>query len=135
MLSNIKIRSFTGGGIKPYIPTIVKLRKEVLEIGNLEAEIQNLKKLSQCKETIAILVFDGPKIVGASIGFPLEDEPSSIRTFFTKARLNPVDYFYFGESVLQKPYRGRGLGHHLFDLREAHVKHLKRFKYICFCSN
>jgi len=139
-MSNIKIRSFTGAGVKTYIPSIAKLRIEVfkeypfLYVGDMEYETRYLKKFIQCKEAIAVLIFDGPKIVGASTGLPLEDEGLEVQKPFLEHNQNPADYFYFGESVLLHPYRGRGLGHHFFDLREAHVKHLKRFKYICFCT-
>lgn len=139
-MSNIKIRSFTGSGVKTYVPSIAKLRIEIfkefpfLYVGDMNYETRYLKKFTQCKEAIAVLIFDGSKIVGASTGLPLEDESLDVQKPFLERNLNPADYFYFGESVLLFPYRGRGLGHHFFDLREAHVKHLKRFKSICFCN-
>jgi hypothetical protein len=139
-MSNIKIRAFTGSGIKTYIPSIAKLRIEVfkeypfLYMGDMEYETRYLKKYTQCKEAIAVLIFDGAKIVGASTGLPLEDETEEVQKPFVDHGLNPSEYFYFGESILLQPYRGRGLGHHFFDLREAHAKHLKRFKHTCFCT-
>jgi len=137
---NIKIRAFTGNGIKTYIPSIASLRIEVfkeypvLYVGDTEYESRYLKKFTQCKEAIAILIFDGNKIVGTSTGLPLEDESPDIQKPFLEHGLNPAEYFYFGESALLQPYRGRGLGHHFFDIRESHAKHLKRFKYTCFCT-
>jgi hypothetical protein len=140
MSSNIKVVTFTGASIRTYIPSIAKLRTEVfreypfLYAGDTKYENKYLKKLTRCKDAIAVLIFDGPKIVGSSIGLPLEEEAAEIQQPFLENGHNPADYFYLGDSVLLKPYRSRGLGHHFFDLREAHVKHLKRFQHICFCT-
>lgn len=138
MLSNIKIRSFTGASIKPYLPSIAKLRMEILleypylYDGNTEVEMRYLRKLVQCKESIAVVIFDGPKIVGAATGLPLEEETPEMKKPFIETDQNLNDYFYFGQALLLEPYRGRGIGHHFFDLREEHAKHLKRFKRACF---
>jgi len=140
MHSNINIRTFTDAGIRTYIPSIAALRVQVLRDfpflypDSLEEEIHFLRKLSQRKEAIAVLVFDGPQMVGASIGSPLEEEPQEALQPFIDRDLNASDYFYFGASTLLKPYRGRGLGHHFFDQREAHAKKAKRFKHSCFSS-
>ncbi len=140
MASNINIRTFMGGGIKIYLSSIAKLRLAVFKDYpflckiTLEEELAYLRRFAQNKDSIAVLVFDGPKIVGAAIGAPLESqEPEFIKLFQDKG-LNPASYFYFGQSVLLEPYRGRGLGHHFFDMREQHAKHLKRFTRICFVS-
>lgn len=125
MLSNIKVRAFTGAGIKTYIPSIAKLRTE----GN---ESSYLKKYPQCKEAIAVVIFDGPKIVGAATGLPLEEERADLHKPILEKGDEVAKYYYFGDCILQKPYLSRGIGHHFFDLREEHVKHLKRYKYICF---
>jgi GNAT superfamily N-acetyltransferase len=34
------------------------------------------------------------------------------------------DIFYFGESVLRPEFRGKGIGHRFFDLREKHARSL-----------
>jgi GNAT superfamily N-acetyltransferase len=138
MVSNIKIRSFTNGAVKPYIHSLAAMRKEIfqefpfLNERSLEEEVLYLKRVAQCKESVTVIVFDGSKIVGHAIGLPLEDEPREIQTPFKEQSHRLSDYFFFGESFLQKEYRGRGIGHHLFDHREAHAKHLKRFKHACF---
>jgi GNAT superfamily N-acetyltransferase len=138
--SDIKIRTFTGSGLKTYIPSIARLRLEVfrgypdLHEGNMELEIQYLKNYLQCKDSIAVIVFDGSMIVGSATGIPLECEDARIQQPFLKGRLPSESFFYFDESVLLKEYRGRGIGHHFFDLRETHAKNLKRFQQTCFCS-
>jgi GNAT superfamily N-acetyltransferase len=140
MSSDIKVRSFTGSGIKIYIPTLAKLRLEILKeypflcVGNFEEEKKNLRRLSQSKEAIIVLVFDGPKIVGMSTGLPMDEEPTALKKLLIEHDHRPADYYHFGEALLLKPYRGRGIGHHFFDLREAHVKHLKKYRHIALST-
>ena len=140
MSSDIQIRTLTGTGIKTYIPSILKVRSEVLQefpylsIDNTEAEMKYLKKLSQSKEAIAVLVFDGSKIVGVSTGLPLEAHQTGFQKVFLDRNHHPSDYYFFGSSALLKKYRGRGIAHHFFDLRENHVRQLKRYKKICFTT-
>lgn len=138
--SNIKIRTFTGTGIKTYLPTVARLRLEVfrdypyLLDGSIQQETQYLKKFAGCKEAVLVVVFDGSEIVGASTGLPLENEIDAIKKPFIEKKLDISSYFFFGESTLLKKYRGRGIGHHFFDEREAHVLKQKRYRHICFCS-
>jgi len=139
LMTDIHVRSFTGSGLKPYLHSIAKLRMEVFkdypyfEEPNLEKETHYLKTISSCKETIGVLIFDHTTLVGVSLGCPLSiEEPALLRPF--KERRADIDsFFYFGDSCLLKHYRGRGIGHHFFDAREAHVAHFKKFKRICFC--
>jgi GNAT superfamily N-acetyltransferase len=139
MLSTLTISVFTGTALKTYLPSICRLRIEVfrdypyLDEGNFEEEMEYFKKYPECPEAIAVLIFDGSKIVGASTGIPLEYENETIQEPFLFHDLDPSDFFFFSESVLLKEYRGRGVGYHFFDLREEHAKKLKRFDYSCFC--
>lgn len=137
MTPDIKIRTLRGAGIKTYIPSIVKVRNEVLKefpylrVCHTEEDTHYFKQLSQSKDAIAVLVFDGPKIIGVSTGIPLDEQAPHIKKPFLDNNLKPSDYFYFGVCTLLKPYRGRGIAHHFFDIREEHAKHLKRFQKIC----
>lgn len=140
MNATLKIQPYLGEEIKPYLHEIAKLRIAVfhefpyLYEGDLTYEEKYLKKFSSCPDSIAVLVFDGNKIVGASTGIPLENEAESVKQPFIEKGLNPADFYYFSESILQKPYRKFGIGHQFFEFRENHVKNLKKFKNICFCS-
>lgn len=139
LMTDIHVRSFTGSGLKPYLHSIAKLRMEVFkdypyfEDLKLDHETQYLKKISLNKETIAVLIFDNTTLVGVSLGSPLGIEEPALHRPFKERKLNLESYFYFGDSALLKRYRGRGIGHHFFDAREAHVAHYKKFKHICFC--
>ncbi len=140
MSSDIKIRKLVGSGIKTYIQSIVKVRQEVLseipyfKLGSPDIDLKYLKHHCLSKDSIAILVFDGSQIIGVSTGLPLAEEYPEFQEPFLKQGLPVGDYYYFGLSALLKPYRSRGIAHHFFDLREEHVRHLKRFTKICFTS-
>jgi hypothetical protein len=140
MASDIKIRTLIGPGIKTYLQSIAKVRQLVLseipylQLGGPESDLKYLKRLSLSKDSIAVLVFDGTKVIGASTGMPFVEELPEFQEPFIKLGLSIEEYYYFSFSALLKPYRSRGLAHHFFDLREEHVRHLKRFTKICFAS-
>lgn len=139
LMTDIHVRSFTGNALKPYLHSIAKLRMEVFreypyfEEPDLEKENKYLKKAASSKESIAVLIFDGTTLVGASLGLPLILEEVAILKPFKERNLDIESYFFFGDSALLRHYRGRGIGHHFFDARESHIKHYKKFKHICFC--
>jgi GNAT superfamily N-acetyltransferase len=136
--SDIKIRTFSGSAIKNYLSSLARLRIEVfrdypyLYEGDMQYETHYLKKYVNCKEAVVVLVFDNSEIVGASTGIPLSIEVQEIQKPFKEKKLDIPSYYYFSESLLLKKYRGRGIGHHFFDEREAHVHKLKKYKHICF---
>ena len=139
LMTDIHVRSFTGSTLKPYLHSIAKLRVEMFkdfpyfEDPDLAQETQYLRKIIAHKETIGVLIFDNTTLVGASLGCPLLIEEHAIHQPFLERKLDIASYFYFGDSALLKHYRGRGIGHHFFDAREAHVAHYKKYKHICFC--
>ncbi len=141
MASDIKIRTLVGPGIKTYIQSMVKVREQVLgeipylQLAAAESDLNYLKHVIMSKDSIAVIVFDGSKIIGCAIGMPLSEELPGFQEPFIKLGLPTQEYFYFGFSALLKPYRSRGIGHHFFDLREEHVRHLKRFTKSCFTSS
>jgi len=139
MLSTLTISVFTGAALKTYLPSICRLRVEVfrdypyLDEGNIDEEMEYFKNYPESPASIAVLVFDGSKIVGASTGIPLECENDKIQEVFLSHDLDPSSFFFFSESVLLKEYRGRGIGYHFFNLREEHAKKLDKFDHSCFC--
>jgi GNAT superfamily N-acetyltransferase len=73
-------------------------------------------------------------VVGASTGIPLTDETAAFQQPFVDRGIALHEVFYFGESVLLREYRGRGLGHRFFDQREGYARHLGRFALTAFCA-
>ncbi len=140
LMTDIHVRSFTGSGLKPYIHSVAKLRMEVFkdypcfEEPDLERETQYMRKIASNKESIGVLIFDNTTLVGVALGCPLSVEETALKRPFKDAHKDIDTYFFFGDSALLKQYRGRGIGHHFFDAREAHVIHLKKYKHICFCA-
>jgi hypothetical protein len=72
--------------------------------------------------------------VGATTCIPLADETSEIKVAFEQKGIDISTVFYFGESILLPAYRGLGLGHRFFDVREKHALSFDRYKTTCFCS-
>lgn len=68
---------------------------------------------------VVIGAFDGARLVGAATAAPLSDHFDAFARPFRETGLDPARFFYFGESVLEKPYRGRGAGVRFFVEREA----------------
>lgn len=138
LMTDIHVRTFIGPALRTYLHSIAKLRMDVfreypfLEEPDLSLETARLKRYLASKESIGVLVFDNTTLVGVSLGIPLALEREEIQKPFLNRFHDISTYYYFGESVLLKQYRNRGIGHHFFDVRETHVKHLLKYKHICF---
>ncbi len=77
-----------------------------------------LDHFSESENACVGLAIDNGRVVGATTAEPFDDTHEDFRKPF-KANNIPTDkIFYFGESVLLPDYRGQGIGHAFFDLRE-----------------
>lgn len=136
----ILIQTFTGKEANPYIPALARLRIEVfrefpyLYEGDLDYEKEYLQTYVQAPESVIVVAFDDEKVIGASTGIPMKNEPIHIQKPWIEAGFDVKKIFYYGESVLQKQYRGQGLGVKFMENREAWAKKLGRFDIICFCA-
>jgi hypothetical protein len=139
LMTDIHIRPFTGEKIKIYLHSLAKLMAEVfkeypyLKEASSVQQTEYIKRVASYKEAIAVLIFDNTTLVGASLGLPLIGECKEIQQPFLDRNMNVNEIFFFSASLLLKPYRRRGIGHHFFDVREAHVLHHKKFSHISFC--
>lgn len=137
---NIQVQSFSGVNMLPYLDDLAKLRMEVfrefpyLYDGDLNYEAHYLQTLANAVDNVIIIAFDNNKVVGASTGIPMTSETSTVQKPFVEQGYDINKIFYFGESVLQKSYRGQGIGVEFFKHREAHARGLNRFEYVTFCS-
>ena len=128
-------KEYRGSGVALLVDALAGLRIAVfrefpyLYDGELEYEKRYLRELSESPDSFVAVVKEGSKIVGAATALPLRDaDPEFQRPF------NDVEsYFYFGESVLLAPFRGRGIGHEFFDRREAEARR-QGFSKTCFCA-
>ncbi len=135
----MNIKRVTGKELIPWIPELARLRIEVfrdfpyLYEGSLSYEKKYLQTYVESTQSVIVLALDGNKAVGASTGMPLSDETDEVIKPFKEAGFNIDEVFYFGESVLDNSYRGRGIGFRFFEEREAHAKELG-FKTASFCA-
>ncbi len=130
----------SGQAITPYLPQIAALRIEVfnefpyLYEGTLEYEQHYLLRYINSERSVVVLITDNEKIVGASTALPLADEVQEFQQPFLQNNFDIQKVFYFGESVLQKHYRGLGLGKRFFAERERHARQIGKFDYLAFCA-
>ncbi len=132
-------RTFSGKEVEEIIPQLSELRIKVfydfpyLYEGDLEYEKNYLQIYTKDQRSLVHLVFDGDKVVGATTGMPLSQESEEIKLPFIQLGFDINTIFYFGESILFNEYRGKGLGHQFFDVREKHALSLG-FSTTTFCS-
>ncbi len=114
--------------IRPAIPDIADLRIRVfrewpyLYDGTFADEEEYLEHFSESENAIVGLAFDKGKVVGATTAEAFDDTHEDFRKPFVDKKVPTDKIFYFGESVLLPEYRGQGIGHKFFDLREAAAK-------------
>lgn len=101
--------------------------------GDRAYEARYLATYRESEAAIVVGAWDGERLVGASTGTPMEDHASDFAAAFAGPALPIHDIFYCAESVLLPEYRGRGIGHAFFDLREAHARDLGR-RWSAFCA-
>jgi GNAT superfamily N-acetyltransferase len=128
-----------GSDITKLIPQLGKLRICVfydfpyLYEGLQEYEENYLQVYTKNPLSIAFGVFDGEQLIGATTGMPLSAQSKEIQQPFLERGMDISKIFYFGESILLPEYRGRGLGHLFFDVREKHALE-NGFTTTAFCS-
>lgn len=138
-MNQLQKKLAVGVEITELIPPLGQLRIDVfkdfpyLYDGSIEYEQEYLQTYVQNPLSIAFVVFDDQKLVGATTGMPLSGIAKSIQQSFIDRELNTDEIFYFGESIVLPEYRGRGLGNLFFDVRENHALE-NGFKITTFCS-
>ncbi|MDD1614501.1 MAG: GNAT family N-acetyltransferase [Methylococcaceae bacterium] len=139
MPKDIRIERYSGAALQRYISELARLRIEVfrdfpyLYDGDYDYEKKYLQLYIDTPESVVVLAFDGDKVVGASTAIPMKYETDQLKKPFIEHGYNLDDVFYCSESVLNKDYRGLGLGVRFFEQREAHAEDLGGFKTITFC--
>jgi GNAT superfamily N-acetyltransferase len=135
----LAVRICTGARAMDHLDDAARLRISVfrefpyLYAGDEAAEREYLRAYARCANSVMVLAEAAGKVVGVSTGMPLESADQAFRAPFERAGRAIGDWFYFGESVLDPEWRGRGIGHRFFDGREAHARGLG-FRHACFCA-
>ena len=129
----------TGPALDRALDDVARLRMAVfakwpyLYDGDLDYERRYLQTYRDSENAILVGAFDGDRLVGAATGTPMEDHADDFAAAFAGTGLDLGTIFYCAESVLLPEYRGRGVGHRFFDLREAHARALGRAR-SAFCG-
>jgi GNAT superfamily N-acetyltransferase len=134
------IQTVSGSDIEPYIDAIAELRITVfrawpyLYAGSADYEREYLAHFRDSPRSVFVLALDeASTAVGCATGLPLADAHEEFRTPFEAAGYDIDEVYYFGESVLDPAWRGRGIGHAFFDQREAHARRLG-YSVTSFCA-
>lgn len=100
-----------GSDISPYLKQLGELRIQVfrefpyLYDGSEEYEQEYLRKYVDSGESIAALIFDDDRLVGASTGIPLQDEGDDFKKPFIEQNYN-LEKFFTAESRSSYPITG-----------------------------
>jgi GNAT superfamily N-acetyltransferase len=135
----LRVQRLSGAAIKPYIPDLARLRMKVfrdypyLYDGDAAHESQYLQGYAESPESLMVIAWDDDKVVGAATAMPLKNAPEEVQRPFLAQDFHLDEIFYLGESVLQQPYRGQGIGGKFFEEREAHAREMQ-FNYAVFCA-
>lgn len=138
-ISALRIELLRGAEIAQQLDALAALRITVfrewpyLYEGTAEYEKKYLETYVRCPRSLAVLVWDGEACVGASTVLPLADAGAAAQAPFLAQGQAIERIDYFGESIILRPYRGRGLGVKFFELREAHARDLG-LEVCAFCA-
>ncbi|MFN9163265.1 MAG: GNAT family N-acetyltransferase [Alphaproteobacteria bacterium] len=136
---SLVVEPLTGEALQGRLDDLSRLRIEVfrdypyLYDGELSYERRYLAGLAASRDGVIVVASEGGVVVGASTGAPLVDQPTEITAPFREHGDDVGRIFYFGESVLRRSHRGRGIGVRFFDLREAHARR-HGFSKTVFCA-
>ncbi|ANE42549.1 GNAT family N-acetyltransferase [Deinococcus puniceus] len=126
----------TGEELRAALPELARLRQQVFRAfpylyeGDAEYEENYLRTYLNAPGTVVVLArTDGGRVVGASTALPLLQETQDIQAPFSGPEFDPPEFdrsdvLYLGESVLLHEFRGQGIGHQFFEVREAHARAL-----------
>jgi GNAT superfamily N-acetyltransferase len=136
----IPVAPLTGTAFADALPDLARLRMTVfrdwpyLYDGTLEYEQGYLRRFSESPGAVIVAASDWPRIVGAATASPMVGHADAFAEPFRARGYDVSRIFYFGESVLLREYRGRGIGHAFFDRREAHARSLGGYTHTTFCA-
>lgn len=136
---SVDIVTVSGAELVRFIPDLARLRIEVfrefpyLYEGDLAYETGYLETYGASAGSVFVLARAGERVLGAATGVPMADEEEAFLAPIRAYGLDPATTFYFGESVLERSYRGRGLGVRFFEEREAFARR-RGYTHAAFCA-
>jgi GNAT superfamily N-acetyltransferase len=139
VVSDVTVETLSGAAVAPAIADLARLRVEVfrefpyLYNGDPNYESKYLRKYVDLPESTLVVARSRGAIVGVSTALPLLSAEAEVIAPFRKSGIDPAQVYYFGESVLTREFRGRGLGVKFFEQREARARGLG-FRIAAFCA-
>lgn len=135
-----RIARLTGGAILDRLDDLARLRIEVfrdwpyLYDGSMEYERRYMRTYAASSDSVLVAAFDGDTVVGASTALPMQAAMAECIAPFRQNGYDIDSIFYFGESVLLKPYRGLGVGVRFFEERETAARAHGGVALAAFCG-
>ena len=141
MQDNIRIDVLTGDAIRLVLLQLADLRIRIfhdwpyLYEGDHAYEMRYVEKYATTEGAIVAIATDTAthSIIGASTALPLIHAEAELQAPFLEAGKDIASWYYFGESVLDTAYRGKGIGVAFFEAREKMAADLG-YKNMAFCS-
>ncbi|UWQ94591.1 GNAT family N-acetyltransferase [Rhodobacteraceae bacterium M385] len=134
---SLRVVALTGAALTAALPDLARLRIEVFRAfpylyqGDEAYEAHYLRSYQDTPGAILMAAMDGARIIGAATGMPLVAHADAAQLSGPVPDVETI--FYCAESVLLPAYRGQGIGHRFFDLREAHARALGH-AHSAFCA-
>lgn len=126
--SALEVRALADHEIEAALPALGQLRAHLfrewpyLYDPQESFERDYLRALGSTEGAALIVALDGQDVVGAATASPLAVQEADLIRPLAGAGWDIPATFYFGESLLLPAYRGRGIGHIFFDLREQQAR-------------
>ena len=135
-----RIERLRGSAILDRLEDLARLRIAVfrdypyLYDGGMAYERRYMQTYAASPHAVLVAAFDGDAVVGASTAVPLSAGPGECIEPFRQHGYDIGSIFYFGESVLLRPYRGLGVGVRFFAEREAAARAHGGIVMAAFCG-
>lgn len=136
----MNVLELRGSEALPYVDAMAKLRIEVfsewpyLYKGDAAYERKYLQTYFESANSFIVLAIEGSQVVGMSTAVWLPDaEPAFQEPFLVKG-FDAKSVCYYGESVVLRGRRGRGLGREFMRRREAFARSLPGVQWAAFCA-
>ena len=136
---HLRVRALHGAALDACLDDLARLRIAVfrdwpyLYDGTLAYERAYMASYRDTPDALLVAAFDGDRLIGASTSTRMEDHADAFATAFAPTGIALTDILYGAESLVLPPYRGLGLGHRFFELREAHARQMGR-AHVAFAS-
>jgi len=135
----VEVRVLGSEEIGTHLEEIATLRHSVfrdwpyLYDGSLDYERQYVASYRNHPGALVVGALDGGRLVGASTSTPMEELSAEFAVPFNAIGIPRSNVLWGPESALLPAWRGQGIGHRFFALREAHARAMAR-THVAFAS-